>query len=38
VYGGFVELDDAIGDDKKPAPAKPAPAKPAPAKRPPGKA
>jgi hypothetical protein len=22
VYGGFVELDDAIGDDKKPAPAK----------------
>jgi hypothetical protein len=26
VYGGFVELDDAIGDDKKP-PAKPAPAK-----------
>jgi hypothetical protein len=38
VYGGFVELDDAIGDDKKPAPAKPAPAKPAPAKRPPDKA
>jgi hypothetical protein len=38
VYGGFVELDDAIGDDKKPAPAKPAPAKPAPAKQPPGKA
>jgi hypothetical protein len=33
VYGGFVELDDAIGDDKKPAPAKPAPAK----QRPPGK-
>jgi hypothetical protein len=27
VYGGFVELDDAIGDDKKPAPAKPAAAK-----------
>jgi len=26
VYGGFVELDDAIGDDKK-APAKQAPAK-----------
>ena len=24
VYGGFVELDDAIGDDKKAAPAKPA--------------
>jgi hypothetical protein len=22
VYGGFVELDDAIGDDKKPAPRK----------------
>lgn len=38
VYGGFVELDDAIGDDKKPAPAKPAPTKPAPAKRPPSKA
>jgi len=37
VYGGFVELDDAIGDDKKPAPAKQAPAK-APAKLPPGKA
>jgi hypothetical protein len=33
VYGGFVELDDAIGDDKKPAPGKPAPAK-----LPPGKA
>ena len=38
VYGGFVELDDAIGDDKKPAAAKPAPTKPAPAKRPPSKA
>lgn len=38
VYGGFVELDDAIGDDKKAAPAKPAPAKAAPAKRPPDKA
>jgi hypothetical protein len=37
VYGGFVELDDAIGDDKKPAPGKQAPAK-APAKLPPGKA
>lgn len=37
VYGGFVELDDAIGDDKKPASAKQAPAK-APAKLPPGKA
>jgi len=34
IYGGFVELDDAIGDDKKP-PAKPA-AKP-PAKQPPAK-
>lgn len=32
VYGGFVELDDAIGDDKKPAPAKQAPAKKPPAK------
>jgi hypothetical protein len=32
VYGGFVELDDAIGDDKKPAPAKQAPAKRPPAK------
>ena len=30
VYGGFVELDDAIGDDKKPASkALPAPKKPA---------
>ncbi|MEO7734204.1 MAG: hypothetical protein ABIY55_24790 [Kofleriaceae bacterium] len=30
VYGGFVELDDAIGDDKKPAAkALPAPKKPA---------
>jgi hypothetical protein len=37
VYGGFVELDDAIGDDKKPAPAKQAAATPAPAKRPPAK-
>jgi hypothetical protein len=37
VYGGFVELDDAIGDDKKQAPAKQAPAKQAPAKRPPAK-
>jgi hypothetical protein len=27
VYGGFVELDDAIGDDKKTPPAKQAPAK-----------
>ena len=27
VYGGFVELDDAIGDDKKPPPAKQAAAK-----------
>lgn len=26
VYGGFVELDDAIGDDKKPPAAKPRPA------------
>jgi hypothetical protein len=33
VYGGFVELDDAVGDDKKPQPAKQA----APAKQPPGK-
>jgi hypothetical protein len=30
VYGGFVELDDAIGDDKKTPPAKQAPAKPSP--------
>lgn len=37
VYGGFVELDDAIGDDKKPPPAKQPPAKQAPAKRPPAK-
>ena len=40
VYGGFVELDDAIGDDKKAPPAKELapkePAKPA-AKLPPGK-
>ena len=35
VYGGFVELDDAIGDDKKPASA-PA-AQPTPAKKPPQK-
>ena len=33
VYGGFVELDDAIGDDKKPSPAKQPPAKRPPAKR-----
>lgn len=33
VYGGFVELDDAVGDDKKPQPAKQA----APAKQLPGK-
>lgn len=32
VYGGFVELDDAIGDDKKAAPAKPATTKSAPSK------
>jgi hypothetical protein len=40
VYGGFVELDDAIGDDKKPPPSRePAqPAKQLAAKRPPGKA
>jgi hypothetical protein len=37
VYGGFVELDDAIGDDKKATAAK-EPAKQLPAKRPPGKA
>jgi hypothetical protein len=37
VYGGFVELDDAIGDDKKTPPAKQAPAKQPPAKRPPAK-
>lgn len=36
VYGGFVELDDAIGDDKKAAPAKQL-ASPSPAKRPPAK-
>jgi hypothetical protein len=36
VYGGFVELDDAIGDDKNP-PVK-EPAKQLAAKRPPGKA
>ena len=35
VYGGFVELDDAIGDDKKPPPAKQAPAKQLPGKQPP---
>jgi len=35
VYGGFVELDDAIGDDKKPA--KQAPAKQLPGKQPPTK-
>jgi len=27
VYGGFVELDDAIGDDKKPGAQSPAPSK-----------
>lgn len=32
VYGGFVELDDAIGDDKKPPPAKEPPAAKPPAK------
>lgn len=37
VYGGFVELDDAIGEDKKPSPAKRAQDKPSPAKRPPAK-
>lgn len=37
VYGGFVELDDAIGDDKKPPPAKQAPAKQTPAKQTPAK-
>lgn len=37
VYGGFVELDDAIGDDKKAPAAKPAPAAPAAAKQPPAK-
>jgi hypothetical protein len=37
VYGGFVELDDAIGDDKKQPPGKQAPAKQVPAKRPPAK-
>jgi len=36
VYGGFVELDDAIGDDKKPADKKTA-AKQAVAKQPPSK-
>jgi hypothetical protein len=36
VYGGIVELDDAIGDDKKPA--KEPAAKQLPAKHPPGKA
>jgi hypothetical protein len=30
VYGGFVELDDAIGDDKKPPAAKKPPQRPAP--------
>jgi hypothetical protein len=42
VYGGFVELDDAIGDDGKKAAAPELAAKPAakqlPTKRPPGKA
>jgi hypothetical protein len=33
VYGGFVELDDAIGDDKKPAQPPPAAKKPQPPKR-----
>jgi hypothetical protein len=42
VYGGFVELDDAIGEDRKPAPpsdaTKPAARKPtAPPAKPPGK-
>jgi len=37
VYGAFVELDDAIGDDKKLPPAKEPPAKQPPAKRPPAK-
>jgi hypothetical protein len=37
VYGGFVELDDAIGDDKKQPPAKQALAKQPPAKQPPAK-
>ena len=37
VYGGFVELDDAIGDDKKPPPAREPGTKQLPAKRPPGK-
>ena len=36
VYGGFVELDDAIGDDKKAPPAK-EPAVPSSGKLPPGK-
>jgi hypothetical protein len=38
VYGGFVELDDAIGDDKKAPPAKEPPARQPPGKLPPGKA
>ena len=44
VYGGFVELDDAIGDDKKPPASGPAPTSPggsagarAPARKPPAK-
>jgi hypothetical protein len=37
VYGGFVELDDAIGDDKKPPSGKQPPGKQPPAKQPPGK-
>jgi hypothetical protein len=37
VYGGFVELDDAIGDDKKAPTSKEPAAKQLPAKRPPGK-
>jgi hypothetical protein len=37
VYGGFVELDDAIGDDKKPPPAREPSAKQPPGKLPPAK-
>jgi hypothetical protein len=33
VYGGFVELDDAIGDEKKPAQPSPAAKKPQPPRR-----
>ena len=33
VYGGFVELDDAMGDDKAPGPAKKDPPKKLPAKK-----